>query len=137
MKLTLAMATKLLDAAEEEALRIGAPMALAVVDAGGSLVAFRRMDGASLIAGATVPAKARTAVYFGKPTAEVLERARIHPRVYQSFLTAADEALVYSMGGLPVVVDGTIAGGVGASGGTGEEDIQVAEAALRALADEA
>ena len=136
MNMNLAMARALLDRAEAEATRIGTPMALAVVDAGGILVAFRRMDGASLIAGATVPAKARTAVYFGKPTADVLERANVHPRVYQSFLTATDEPLVYSMGGLPIVVDGSVIGGTGASGGTGEEDIQVAEAALQAPAED-
>ncbi len=135
MNLTLAIAQRLLDAAETEAARIGAPMALAVVDDGGALVAFRRMDSASLIAGATVAAKARTAVYFGKPTAQVLDRATIHPRVYQSFLTATDEKLVYSMGGIPILAGGSIIGGIGASGGTGEQDVQVAEAALLALPD--
>lgn len=134
MALTLAMAQLILDAAQQEAERLGVPMALAVVDAGGSPIAMRRMDGASIVAATTVVAKARTAVYFGRPTSDVLDSANRHPQVYGSFLNATEESLVYSMGGLPIVLDGVIAGGIGSSGGTGEEDILVSEAGLGSLA---
>ncbi len=132
--MNLQLAEALLDAAQQAAESLGVAMALAVVDAGGHPVAMRRMDGASLIAAATVIPKARTAVHFGRPTADVVESARRNPVVYGSFLEASDSRLVYSMGGIPLFGgDGTIVGAIGASGGTGVEDIRVSEAALRAV----
>jgi uncharacterized protein GlcG (DUF336 family) len=132
--MNLELAEGLLDAAQEAAESLGVAMALAVVDAGGHPVAMRRMDGATVIAAATVIPKARTAIHFGRPTADVVESARRDPVVYASFLEASDSRLVYSMGGIPVVDEaGTIIGAIGASGGTGAEDVEVSEAALRAL----
>jgi uncharacterized protein GlcG (DUF336 family) len=133
MTVTLALAKRMLDAAEAEAERLGVAMAIAVVDAGGAPVAMRRMDGATMIAAVTVQAKARTAVYFGRPTTDVVESARRHPPVYGSLLGAAEESLVYSMGGTPIVMAGSIVGGIGASGGTGEQDVLVSLAGLRAV----
>ena len=132
--MNLELADALLDAAQAAAESRGVAMALAVVDAGGHPVAMRRLDGATVIAASTVVPKARTAIHFGRPTADVVESSRRNPVVYASFLQASDSRLVYSMGGIPVVdADGAIIGAIGASGGTGAEDVEVAEAALAAL----
>jgi uncharacterized protein GlcG (DUF336 family) len=132
--MNLELAEGLLDAAQAAAESRGVSMALAVVDAGGHPVAMRRMDGATVIAAATVIPKARTAVHFGRPTADVVEAARRDPVVYGSFLEASGSWLVYSMGGVPVFDEaGRIIGAIGASGGTGAEDIEVSEAALRSV----
>ena len=129
MKLDRAEA--LLDKAQAAAEALGVAMAIAVVDAGGHPVATRRMDGASIIAGDTVVPKARTAIHFGRPTAEVVEAARRSPVVYASFLEASESRLVLSMGGVPVTDgDGVIVGAIAASGGTGLEDVQVSTAAI-------
>ena len=126
--MNLVTAQQLLDAAQTEAARLGITMALAVVDAHGAPVAMRSMDGATIIAARTVVAKARTAVYFGRPSAEVLASAVDHPSVYESLGAAVPEGLVYSMGGIPLVADGVVVGAIAASGGTGEQDIAVAAA---------
>lgn len=120
----------LLDRAQAAAEALGVSMTLAVVDAGGHPVAMRRMDGASIIAGDTVVAKARTAIHFGRPTTEVVEAAKRNPVVYASFLEASESRLVLSMGGIPLVdADGVINGAIAASGGSGAEDVQVSTAA--------
>ncbi len=124
-------AEELLDKAQAAAEVLGVAMALAVVDAGGHPVATRRMDGASIIAGDTVVPKARTAIHFGRPTAEVVEAARRSPVVYASFLEASESRLVLSMGGIPLTDgDGVIVGAIASSGGTGLEDVQVSTAAI-------
>lgn len=129
----LERAKRLLDAAESAAEEIGVAMSLAIVDAAGHPVLVRRMDGASIISGETVVAKARTAVHFGRSTEDVVESARRNPVVYGAFLEASESTLVYSMGGLLVLdPDGSVAGAVGASGGTGAQDIEVSTAAIEA-----
>jgi uncharacterized protein GlcG (DUF336 family) len=127
----LVIAQDLLDACLVEARRLGRPMTLAVCDAGGHLLAFARMDGCPVIAADTAPAKARTAIYFQRPTTETVERSRTHPTVYSSFVDTASAPIVLSMGGIPLWrPDGALVGAVAAAGGTGEEDDQVAEAGV-------
>lgn len=127
--MTLDLAIRILEAARAAAEARGLVMAFAVVDAAGVPVAIHRMDGASVVAANTVAAKARTAVHFGRPTAAVLESAKRNPEVYGSFLSATDERLVLSMGGIPVEGPNGIVGAVAASGGTGAQDVEVASAA--------
>jgi len=121
-----------LDAALADAERLDVLMAVAVADAGGHLLAFARMDGCLIMAAETAPAKARTAVYFRRPTHETVERSREHPTVYGSFVGVSAAPIVLSMGGLPLWDErGFLAGGVGAAGGTGEQDVEVAAAGER------
>ena len=94
-------ALSIVEAARQAADEIGIPMAIAVVDAGKHPVAMLRMDGALPVAVDTVLAKGRTAVEFGCTTGEVLEAARTNPTVYDSFLTAVPDKMVYSRGGIP------------------------------------
>ena len=76
-------------------------------------------------------AKARTAIQFGCPTGDVLEAARTNPTVYDSFLTATPDPMVYSRGGIPLRVDGVVVGAIAASGADGDLDEQVAGAGAR------
>lgn len=117
----------MLDAAEKEAQRQCVPVAIAIVDAGGNLLAFHRMDNALLGSIQIAMDKAFTAVFGKRPTGDwkrdfqtgALVPAFIHKR------------WVALGGGYPVVAKGVIVGGIGISGGT-IEDHYVARAALRA-----
>ena len=126
-------ALEIVEAARQAAAEIGVPMAIAVVDTGKHPVVMLRMDGALPVAVDTVLAEARTAVQFGCPTGEVLEAARTNPTVYDSFLTATPDPMVYSRGGIPVRVDGVLIGAVAASGADGDLDEQVAGAGARVV----
>ena len=131
--LDLDRAREIVRAAVSEAERLSVPMAVAVCDAGGHLLVFERMDGCMLLAGDTVQAKARAAVYFRRPTADTVERSRTHPTVYMSFVEVSGSPIVLSMGGLPLWdASGVLMGAVAAAGGTGEEDVRVATAGERA-----
>ena len=127
-------ALEIVGAARQAAEELGVPMAIAVVDAGRHPVVMLRMDGALPVAVDTVLAKACTAVHFGCPTGEVLDAARTNPTVYDSFLTATPDPMVYSRGGIPLRVDGVLVGAVAASGADGDLDEQVAGAGARAAA---
>ncbi len=126
--LTLATAKKMLEAGEEEAEKQGVPMAIAIVDAGGNLLAFRRMDNTMLCSIQIAIDKAFTAVFGKLPT-------QSWRNVYQSGILPPlflHERWIAFDGGFPVVSDGALLGGVGASGGTAHEDNYVARAALLA-----
>ncbi|TVQ46570.1 MAG: heme-binding protein [Gammaproteobacteria bacterium] len=123
-------ALQLISAAREHAASLEAPMAFAVVDAGGHPLAMLRMDGASLLAATTVVAKARTAVYCRRPTHVIVERAGLFPEVWSSLVSTAVPPLLLSMGGFPLECAGEIVGGFASSGGSGEQDIEVSQQAL-------
>jgi glc operon protein GlcG len=129
----LAAAEELLDAGVAFASERGLHMAIAVVDLGGHPVIMVRMDGASILAAESVVQKARTAAWLGRPTSSAVTIGKEWPHVYLSSVAAAQGAITLSMGGFPIVRrDGTALGAIGAAGGTGEQDAQVALAALRA-----
>ncbi len=131
-RLELRDARRILAAGEEKAVALGVAMALCVSDAAGEPVVLARMDGASIAAVRSVAAKARTAVHFGRPTSETVDRSRVDPTVYASFMTVGQGDWVLSMGGVPLLADGVVVGAVAASGGSGDEDVAVAEAAASA-----
>jgi glc operon protein GlcG len=128
--LTAAGARAVLDAALAEAARIGVPQCVAVVDAGGSLLAFGRSDGARLGSIAIAQKKAVSAATRRRPTAE---EGGGDP-VLQIRLALANDAITGIGGGLPILVDGQVAGAIGVSSGTVEEDTVVARAGLAAIA---
>ena len=128
--LTAAGARAVLDAALEEAARIGIPQCVAVVDGGGHLLAFARSDGARIGSISIAKKKAVSAATRKRPTAEegggdVLTGIR---------LALAADAVTGIGGGIPLVVDGHVVGAVGVSSGTVDEDTQVARAGAAALA---
>ena len=106
---------------------LGLNMAVAMVDDAGNLVAFARTKNARLAAIESVPAKARTAVLFGRPTAQTVEAAEKRPTVYASILSTSTNKLVLSMGGELLFNGDEIVGAIGSAGASGAEDIIVSK----------
>jgi glc operon protein GlcG len=104
-------------AAFEEATKRGWQMNIAVVDSGGNLVAFKRMDGAQLASISISEHKARAAVKYRRPT-KAFEDAIQKGLAYIATL----DDVVASRGGIPLVEDGKLIGAIGCSGGTGSQD---------------
>jgi uncharacterized protein GlcG (DUF336 family) len=126
-RLTLATAKKMLEAGEKEAEKQGVPMSMAISDAGGNLMAFRRMDDAALFSINIAMDKAFTAAFGKMPTGSFAEFYRMGELVPLFF----HERWITFPGGFPIMKNGMLSGGIGVSGGT-IEDVYVARAALRA-----
>ncbi|UPG96495.1 GlcG/HbpS family heme-binding protein [Luteibacter aegosomatissinici] len=131
--LTLADAKAMIVAAETKATALGIAYNIAVVDAGGRLLAFVRQDGALIGSIDLSIHKALTARIFDKTTAFLSGLAQPGSQLY-GIQNSNEGAVVIFGGGMPVIHDGQIIGAVGTSAGTVEQDIAVAEAALAALA---
>lgn len=129
--ITLEQARKISAAAQIEAEKNGWLMVVSVMDPGGHLVLLERMNHAQFGSVQVSQDKARSAVAFRRPT-----------KAFHDMVAAGGEGvrmLVMSGavpidGGLPIIVDGLVIGGVGISGGTSAQDGQVAQAGLDALA---
>jgi uncharacterized protein GlcG (DUF336 family) len=130
--LSLSLAAQMTAAAVERAGELGAAVSVAVVDAGGNLVCFQRMDGAE-IAGPTLAVdKAYTAVAHRVSTAELTARAAPGGDLAGLHANGSGRYVVFG-GGLPCWAEGSVVGAVGVSGGTVEEDETSAAAALAAF----
>ena len=116
-------------AAEAEALRNNWAVSIAVVDAGGHLLHFQRLDGAPAISSHIAPAKAHTAA-LGRRESKVYEDV-INGGRY-SFLSAPAIAGMLE-GGVPIMKDGECLGAVGVSGVKSNEDAQIAKAGIAAI----
>jgi glc operon protein GlcG len=127
LKLTLGGAMKLLQAAIAKAAEIGVPECISIVDPGGHLLAFARMDGAFVQSIDSSLMKAMTAASYGEPTGNIAAGIDLKLAI------ATQGKRINLPGGLPVIVDGHVIGGIGVGSGTGEQDRIVAEAALAAL----
>ncbi|RQR29519.1 heme-binding protein [Burkholderia sp. Bp9143] len=130
--LTLEDAKRMLAAAEAKAVSIGIPYNIAVVDAGGHLLAFVRQDGALIGSIDLAIGKASTARLFDKPTAVLSKLAQSGQPLFGIHESNSGKVVIFG-GGAPIVVNGQIVGAVGASAGTVEQDIAVIEAAAAAL----
>jgi len=125
--LTLSAAKKMLEAGEKEAEKQGVPMSMAISDAGGNLISFRRMDNAALFSTQIALDKAFTTVFGKMPTGSFCNLYRTGELVPLFF----HERWITFPGGFPVIKNGVVLGGIGVSGGT-IEDVYVARAALKA-----
>jgi len=116
-------------AAEVEALKNNWAVSIAIVDAGGHLLSFSRLDGAPPISAHIAPAKAHTAA-LGRRESKIYEDV-INAGRY-SFLTApAVQGMLE--GGVPIMKDGFCLGAVGVSGVKSNEDAQIAKAGIAAI----
>lgn len=134
LTLTLSEAKRMLTAGEAKAASIGIPYNIAVVDAGGALIAFTRQDGALIGSIDLAIGKAVTARIFDKRTSDLAALAQPGAPLYGIGQTNKGNVVIFG-GGLPVRVDGTIVGAVGTSAGSVEQDIAVAEAAAAAVTE--
>ena len=131
--ITLAQADAIVEAAKAEATNIGQPMNIAVVDDGGNLVAFVAQDGTKLIGESIAQRKALTAVLFQTDTKDLVPLVQPGAALYGIESTSEGRLVVFAGGVLLRDADGAIAGGVGVSAGTVDEDHQVAEAGRKAF----
>jgi glc operon protein GlcG len=127
LKLTNEGAFKVLNKAVEQATLDGVPECIAIVDPGGHLLAFTRMDGAFTQSIDSAIAKARTAASFGVPTGYGNVSNEIKLQI------ASKGERVNLFGGLPIIVDGHVIGAIGIGSATGEEDLALAKIAITAL----
>jgi uncharacterized protein GlcG (DUF336 family) len=124
------LAQRMVDAALAKARTIGVRENVAVVDDGGNLKAFARMDGAPILSIEISQHKAYTAL-FGFPTQDFFKFIQTDPSLLAGIPQLARVA-AYG-GGLPIEVDGAIVGAIGVSGGTVQDDIDCAEAGLAVI----
>jgi len=133
-KLTLEGAKAVLAAAERRATEIGVPMNIAVVDDGGHLLAFSRMDGAKLSSVRIAIVKAHSSAIRRKPSGPSMGSDGKPDTLLSVALAVGSGAKQTPIrGGLPLLVDGEIVGAIGASNGTEDEDTDVSRAGAAAL----
>jgi uncharacterized protein GlcG (DUF336 family) len=128
-EVSLEQALGLLERVRAEAAARGLGVAAAVVDRGGNTVATSRMDGAALGAMTLAVDKAYTAVLWQTPTGEFMGSTQPGGADWGFNTTSGGRVVVYA-GGLPLFEDGGLVGGIGVSGGTGEQDEACAAAAV-------
>ena len=132
--LTLPLARLLGDEAEAEAAAVGVPVTVAVVDGEAGLVYLARMDDALPASRDLAVAKAQTAASLRMATDEVGRLAQPGAPLY-GIQHVKPRRVVLFGGGLPLRLGGTVVGGIGVSGGTVEEDVQIAGSVVAALAE--
>src|SRR3954466_10851985 len=130
--ITTDAAHQVIAAAEAKASEMGTPMVIAVVDDGGVLKAFSRMDGAALLSVQAAQDKAYTAVGFGMPTHGWHDFIKGGPPPADGAPTGLARLVIFG-GGYRIQVDGQVVGAIGVSGGHYSQDQQVAEAGRQAL----
>jgi uncharacterized protein GlcG (DUF336 family) len=131
--ITLAQAETIIEACKAEAVSVGQPMNIAVVDDGGNLVAFAAMDDTKLVGENISQRKALTAVMFQADTRDLVPLVQPGAPLYGIESTNDGKLVIFGGGVLLRTPDGRIAGGVGVSAGSVEEDHQVAEAGRKAF----
>ena len=125
--ISLDRADAMLNLAVAESKKRNWKMNIAVVDSGGNLVSFKRMDGAQIASIAIAEAKARASANFRRET-KAFEAGIQNGNNYLITLPG----VVASRGGIPIVDGGRIIGAIGCSGGTGAQDEVICKAAITA-----
>ena len=132
--LPLPLARLLGDLAEAEAAAVSVPVTLAVVDGEAGLVYLARMDGALPASRDLAVAKAQTAASLRMATDEVGRLAQPGAPLYGIQDVHPGRVVLFG-GGLPVRLGGTVVGGIGVSGGTVEQDVEIVDSVVEALAE--
>lgn len=130
--ITLTQAQTALNAAHEAAVAAGLAMNIAIVDEGGNLKAFVRMDGAWRGSIDISLKKARTARFFDMESGAIGELSQPGGSLYN--IEVSNGGLITFPGGIPLTVGGEIVGAIGVSGSTVDDDRKVAQAGVAALA---
>ena len=128
---SLELALRLIEGVRAEAEARSLALAMCVVDAGGHVIATQRMDGAALGAMRLAEGKAYTAVLWGTRTGDFTESTQ--PGGADWGWNTTDDRIVVYAGGIPLLVEGQLVGGLGASGGAADEDEACVVAAARSL----
>jgi glc operon protein GlcG len=125
--ISLEQAKRVVTAAEEEAKKIGVNIVISVLDSGGHMVSFARLDGAQLGSIEGARDKAYSAVLFRRPTKSFQDTLSTNLRILKLSGSSPIE------GGVPIIVDGKIVGGIGVSGALSQQDAQIAQAGANSL----
>jgi uncharacterized protein GlcG (DUF336 family) len=129
--LGLAEARQIADQAVADAARLAVRISVAVADEAGALLAFARMDGATRLSARTAVAKTQTVILTGKATLDLGQEWRdelgVEPQLFYGMIARPD--VVPFGGGVPVRLDGRLAGAVAVSGATSVQDHEIAERA--------
>lgn len=129
---TLTEARAIIAAGQKEAQNQEQPMNIAVVDAGGNLLAFERMENAWLGSIDIAQKKAWTSRAFDIETGDLGKNSQSGDQFFGIHASNDGKVMIFA-GGVPLKRDGKVIGAVGVSGGTGKQDQAVAEAAAKAL----
>jgi uncharacterized protein GlcG (DUF336 family) len=135
-KMTLELAEECVRKAKEKAIEMKVSMFIAVVDEMGKLVAFARMGETGIGFGEKISmAKAKTAVAYKRSTKDTMDRYAAYPGNY--FITAMaglyPDEFWAGPGGVPIIADGQLVGGLGVSGSTPENDHKCATEAIASI----
>jgi len=131
-KLTLEDARLMMAAAEKKAVEIGVDMDIAIVDDGGHLLLFQRMDNARVTSITIAIDKAFTAAAARKSTRAYGEVSGPGQPVFGIHTSIGGRFMIFA-GGLPIFIDDQPVGGIGCSSGSPDQDEQVAQTGLEAL----
>lgn len=133
MNVTLAQAEEIVREALVEGTRLGKALSVAVVDSGGFTVLIQRSDGARPLTPSIAQAKAYTSAVMQRPSRMLKGWQDSNPVFFSQISQLANLPIVATDGGVTLKRDGEIIGGLGISGGTAEEDQEVADATLERL----
>jgi len=131
-RLDIDEANELISAARSKAKNIGVPMCIAITDESGNLIAFERMNGAKITSITLAIDKAFTATGIKKST-HALGEVNQPGMPAHGIASALGGRMVVVAGGLPVLVDGAVVGGIGVSSGSPAQDLEVAQASVDAF----
>ncbi|HEX2435554.1 MAG TPA: heme-binding protein [Solirubrobacterales bacterium] len=129
---SLSAAAEVVEAARKKAEEIDVPMNIAVVDAGNNLTAFARMDGAWLGSIDIAQNKAYTARSFDMSTKDLAPLCQPNQPLFGIHASNQGRLIIFA-GGIPLMSGDEVIGAIGVSGGSVEEDHEVAEAGVAAL----
>lgn len=132
VKLSLDAAKRLVEAAEQKSRQMGLASNIAIVDDGGNLILFHRMDHARIAGIEIAKNKAWTSVSMQMPTANLAQSALPGGPTFGINTTNFGRIVILG-GGIPLMSGNQLVGGVGVSGGTSTQDIEIANAAVQAL----
>ncbi len=127
LALTHSAVLDMLSAGVAKAEGMGQPQCIVIVDASGETLGQIRMTGAKYLSMKSARTKARTAASIGAATDAIPEAVGLY------IAAATDGAVTRLGGGLPIMVDGALVGGIGVGSGSAEQDVEVALAALAVL----
>jgi glc operon protein GlcG len=137
VRLTLTGARRIQEGAQKKAVEMNLKVNIAVVDDGGHMIAFERMDGARPASAYTATTKAITAATFRAPSGPVPPGTTTPDLLLnlslQNAAAASGGKLTTLPGGVPVMVEGQVIGAVGVGGASGEQDAAIARAGIEAF----
>lgn len=133
IEMTLELAEHIAKAAHTRAQEFNKPFSVSIVDESGRLVYFSRGDGAGFFTFDTSRAKAMAAASFKRSTMEITENKELNPLLWYSLPSVVPAQALPSPGGVPIMKEDRVIGGIGIGGGTPEEDHECALAGIAVI----